>query len=321
MKLNIGINGFGRIGRCVARHIMSQRNDMNVVQINASGGEEVNLHLLKYDSVHGRYTGPIHEPLLWTEERDIKKLKWHNVDVVLECTGAYNNGVECIHHTINGAKKVVISAPAKECKRTVVYGVNHNDIQKHEHVVSNASCTTNCLAPLVKILDETCGIVAGQMTTIHSYTGDQSTVDKRHKDPYRARAGAVSMVPTSTGAAKALQLVLPHVAGKIKGSSIRVPTPNVSCVDLTVQVGREVDSDTINTIFKLSSENGMKDIIGYEEDPCVSIDFNTTRESAIFAPAQTRVTDNHLVRILAWYDNEWAFSHRMADTAGCLCLQ
>lgn len=325
MKLNIGINGFGRIGRCVARHIMSQRNDMNVVQINASGGEEVNLHLLKYDSVHGRYTGPIHEPLLWTEERDIKKLKWHNVDVVLECTGAYNNGVECIHHTINGAKKVVISAPAKECKRTVVYGVNHNDIQKHEHVVSNASCTTNCLAPLVKILDETCGIVAGQMTTIHSYTGDQSTIDKKHKDPYRSRAGAVNMIPTSTGAAKALGDVYPPVNGKIMGGAIRVPTPNVSCIDLTVQVKEQVTENIINEHIYESTCNDMSGIIGYEPLPLVSSDFNTTKESCIFAPEQTRVSNNNLVRVLAWYDNEWAFSCRMADVAnhmkGLLIMQ
>ena len=313
--ISIGINGFGRIGRCVARHIMEQRNDMQVVQINATGGRETNMHLLKYDSVHGRYTGPIHEPIIWTEERDIEKIQWKGVDVVLECTGAYNNGLQCINHTINGAKKVVISAPAKDCKRTIVYGVNHLDILPTEHVVSNASCTTNCLAPLVKVLHEEFGILAGQMTTIHSYTGDQSTIDKKHKDPYRARAGGVNIIPTSTGAAKALDLVYPPVKELIKGGSIRVPTPNVSCVDLTVQVQEQVTEEMVNTAIKDSSRNAMRHIIGYDENPLVSSDFNTTKESCIFAPEQTRVVDNHLVRVLAWYDNEWAFSCRMADVA------
>lgn len=313
--ISIGINGFGRIGRCVARHIMEQRNDMQVVQINATGGRETNMHLLKYDSVHGRYTGPIHEPIIWTEERDIEKIRWKGVDVVLECTGAYNNGLQCINHTINGAKKVVISAPAKDCKRTIVYGVNHLDILPTEHVVSNASCTTNCLAPLVKVLHEEFGILAGQMTTIHSYTGDQSTIDKKHKDPYRARAGGVNIIPTSTGAAKALDLVYPPVKELIKGGSIRVPTPNVSCVDLTVQVQEQVTEEMVNTAIKDSSRNAMRHIIGYDENPLVSSDFNTTKESCIFAPEQTRVVDNHLVRVLAWYDNEWAFSCRMADVA------
>ena len=288
---------------------------MQVVQINATGGRETNMHLLKYDSVHGRYTGPIHEPIIWTEERDIEKIQWKGVDVVLECTGAYNNGLQCINHTINGAKKVVISAPAKDCKRTIVYGVNHLDILPTEHVVSNASCTTNCLAPLVKVLHEEFGILAGQMTTIHSYTGDQSTIDKKHKDPYRARAGGVNIIPTSTGAAKALDLVYPPVKELIKGGSIRVPTPNVSCIDLTVQVRDEVTEEIVNTAIKDSSRNAMRHIIGYDENPLVSSDFNTTKESCIFAPEQTRVVDNHLVRVLAWYDNEWAFSCRMADVA------
>lgn len=311
--IKIGINGFGRIGRCVARHIMDQRSDMQVVQINATGGRDTNMHLLKFDSVHGRYLGDIHDPIVWTEERDIEKIKWEDVDVVLECTGAYNNGLKCINHTINGARKVVISAPAKECKRTVVYGVNHTDIERTEHVVSNASCTTNCLAPLVKVLDEAFTIVNGQMTTIHSYTGDQATIDKKHKDPYRARAGGVNIIPTSTGAASALSLVYPKMTGKIKGSSIRVPTPNVSCVDLTVQVEMEVSEETVNRAVKDCSD--MRGIIGYEPLPLVSSDFNTTTESCIFSPDQTRVVDNRLVRVLAWYDNEWAFSCRMADVA------
>jgi len=313
--ISIGINGFGRIGRCVARHIMNERNDMQIVQINASGGKETNMHLLKYDTVHGRYDGAIQEPILWTEERDIKELKWYEVDVVLECTGAYNNGIQCMHHTINGAKKVVISAPASEVKRTVVYGVNHTDILKHEHVVSNASCTTNCLAPLVKVLDEQFGIVNGQMTTVHSYTGDQGTIDKRHRDLYRARAAGSNIIPTSTGAAKALQHVYPKLKNKILGSAIRVPTQNVSCVDLTVQLKQEVNEKMVNEAVASASKNDMRGIIAYQPLPLVSSDFNTTSESCIFAPEQTRVVDNHLVRVLAWYDNEWAFSCRMADVA------
>lgn len=312
--IRIGINGFGRIGRCVTRHIMDERSDMQIVQINATGGEETNMHLLKFDSVHGRYRGHIQQDIIWTEERDIEKIKWQDVDVVLECTGAYNNGLKCINHTINGAKKVVISAPADDCKRTVVYGVNHTDIKKTEHVVSNASCTTNCLAPLVKVLDQEFNITGGQMTTIHSYTGDQATIDKKHKDPYRSRAGGVNIIPTSTGAAKALSEVYPH-AGKIKGSAIRVPTPNVSCIDLTVQVKQEVTEDIINQCVKDAAGHDMRGIIGYETLPLVSSDFNTTSESCIFAPDQTRVVDNHLVRVLSWYDNEWAFSCRMADIA------
>ena len=318
--IRIGINGFGRIGRCVTRHIMNDRNDMQIVQINATGGEETNMHLLKYDSVHGRYRGHIQQDIIWTEERDIEKIKWQDVDVVLECTGAYNNGLKCINHTINGARKVVISAPAKDCKRTVVYGVNHTDITKSEHVVSNASCTTNCLAPLVKVLDQEFKIIGGQMTTIHSYTGDQATIDKKHKDPYRSRAGGVNIIPTSTGAAKALSEVYPLV-GKIKGSAIRVPTPNVSCIDLTVQVKQEVTEEIVNQCVKDSISQGMRGIIGYEELPLVSSDFNTTSESCIFAPDQTRVVDNHLVRVLSWYDNEWAFSCRMADVAAYIARQ
>lgn len=313
--ISIGINGFGRIGRCVARHIMSERNDMQIVQINASGGEETNMHLLKYDTVHGTYKGPIHEPIAWSDERDIELLKWHGVDVVLECTGAYNNGLKCINHTLNGAKKVVISAPATDVKRTVVYGVNHQDITSSEHIVSNASCTTNCLAPLVKVLDEQFGIVNGQMTTVHSYTGDQGTIDKRHRDLYRARAAGSNIIPTSTGAAKALQHVYPKLKNKIMGSAIRVPTQNVSCVDLTVQLEQEVNEKLVNEAVNSASKNDMRGVIGYQPLPLVSSDFNTTTESCIFAPEQTRVVDNHLVRVLAWYDNEWAFSCRMADVA------
>lgn len=313
--MKVGINGFGRIGRCLARHIMSERSDMELVQINASGGQETNLHLLKYDSVHGRYQGPIHEPIMWTEERDIRLIKWWNVDVVFECTGAFNDGNICEHHLSGGAQKVIISAPAKNVDRTVVYGVNHHKVEFNDHIVSNASCTTNCLAPLVKVLDENFTIKSGQMTTIHSYTGDQGTVDKRHKDLYRARAGGVNIVPTSTGAAKAMGLVYPPVEGKLKGSAIRVPTPNVSCVDLTVNVDMNVTEEIVNETIKQSTFKEMNGVIGYSEEPLVSSDFNTTKESCIFAPQQTRVVDNTMVRVLSWYDNEWAFSCRMADIA------
>jgi len=313
--MKVGINGFGRIGRCLSRHIMSERSDMELVQINASGGQETNLHLLKYDSVHGRYTGPIHEPIMWSEERDIRLIKWWDVDVVFECTGAFNDGNICDHHLSGGAQKVIISAPAKNVDRTVVYGVNHHKVEFNDHIVSNASCTTNCLAPLVKVLDENFTIKSGQMTTIHSYTGDQGTVDKRHKDPYRARAGGVNIVPTSTGAAKAMGLVYPPVEGRLKGSAIRVPTPNVSCVDLTVNVEMQVTEEIVNETIKQSTFKEMNGIIGYSEEPLVSSDFNTTKESCIFAPQQTRVVDKTMVRVLSWYDNEWAFSCRMADVA------
>ena len=313
--IKVGINGFGRIGRCIARHIMHDRTDMQIVQINASGTEETNLHLLKYDSVHGRYHGQIHEPILWTQERDIRLIKWYNVDVVFECTGSFNDGNTCEHHLSGGAQKVIISSPAKNVDKTIVYGVNHKTLTISDNIISNASCTTNCLAPMIKVLDENFKVLRGQMTTIHSYTGDQGTVDKRHKDPYRARAGAMNMIPTSTGAANALDDVYPFLTGKIKGSAIRVPTPNVSCVDLTVQLQLQVDELITNLAFERASKENMQGIIAYNDEPLVSMDFNTTRESCIFAPQQTRVVDNHLVRVLSWYDNEWAFSCRMADVA------
>lgn len=316
--IRVGINGFGRIGRCLTRHILEDRSDMELVQVNASGDPEQNIHLLKYDSVHGRFTPKedLSYKINWSQSRDNKFLSWKNVDLVFECTGAYNDGETARHHIDYGnAKKVLISAPAKNVDRTVVYGVNHTELQADDHVVSNASCTTNCLAPLVKVLDRAFGIVRGQMTTVHSYTGDQGTIDKRHRDLYRARAAGSNMIPTSTGAATALQHVYPSLAGKIKGSAIRVPTLNVSCVDLTVQFKQDVNEEMVNNAMRTASRNGMKGIIGYEEQPLVSSDYNTTTESCIFAPDQTRQVDNNLVRVLSWYDNEWAFSCRMADVA------
>ncbi len=311
--MKVGINGFGRIGRCVTRHIIDDRPDIEIVKVNATGDIDTNMHLLKYDSVHGRWKGDL--DCEWSHSRDVKQLDWRECDVVLECTGAFNDGKKAQAHIDNGARKVVISAPAKNVDRTVVYGVNHRDILPTDNIVSNASCTTNCLAPLVKVLHEHCSIVSGQMTTIHSYTGDQGTVDRRHKDLYRARAGAMSMIPTSTGAAKALADVYPAVKGKIMGGAIRVPTPNVSAVDLTVNVGLEVDESFINSIVCNAAQKEMKGIIKYSQERLVSVDFNHTVQSCIFASEQTRVVDKTMVRVLAWYDNEWSFSCRLVDTA------
>ena len=311
--MKVGINGFGRIGRCVTRHIIDDRPDVEIIKINASGDVDTNMHLLKYDSVHGRWKGDV--DCEWSHNRDIDQLDWIGCDVVLECTGAFNDGKKSYKHIENGAKKVVISAPAKNVDRTVVYGVNHQDILPSDSIISNASCTTNCLAPLVKVLDDKLKIVNGQMTTIHSYTGDQGTVDRRHKDLYRARAGAMSMIPTSTGAADALGLVIPKMQGKIRGSAIRVPTPNVSAVDLTVNVEREVDESMVNSIIWSASEHDMEGIIKYSQERLVSVDFNHTKQSCIFASEQTRVVDNTCVRVLAWYDNEWSFSCRLVDTS------
>jgi len=313
--ISVGINGFGRIGRCITRHIMNDRNDMEIVQINASGSKETNMHLLKYDSVHGRYQGSIQEPILWTEERDIEKMKWYGVDVVLECTGAFNDGTASIHHVNNGAKKVLISAPAKNVDRTVVYGINHEDITRDDRIISNASCTTNCLAPMASVLHKEFGIKRGMMTTVHSYTGDQATIDKKHTDLYRSRASAVNMIPTSTGASKNIGKIIPELQGKLSGASIRVPTPNVSCVDLTVEVQDNVTVKDVNHAFYTYSELFLPGILGFETAPLVSTDFNHTRESCIIASDQTQVVDRRMVRVLGWYDNEWGFSCRMADMA------
>tara|TARA_B100000609_G_C17183385_1_gene418360 strand:+ start:186 stop:1151 length:966 start_codon:yes stop_codon:yes gene_type:complete len=311
--MKVGINGFGRIGRCVTRHIIEDRPEIEIIKINATGDIETNMHLLKYDSVHGRWKGEI--DCEWSHNRDIQKLDWQDCDVVLECTGAFNDGKKAQAHIDNGAKKVIISAPAKNVDRTVVYGVNHQDILPTDNIISNASCTTNCLAPLVKVLNDNLKILNGQMTTIHSYTGDQGTVDRRHKDLYRARAGAVSMIPTSTGATRSLGEVIPNLQGKIQGSAIRVPTPNVSAVDLTINVEDHTDEIIVNEMLLESSMNGMAGIIKYTDEPLVSVDFNGTSESCIFASEQTRVVDNHCIRVLSWYDNEWSFSCRLVDTA------
>lgn len=313
--MRIGINGFGRIGRCVVRHILESRPDMQIVKINATGDVESNTHLYKYDSVHGRSSVDIPDDVEWSHVRDITAINWPSVDIVLECTGAYNDGNTACIHKLNGARKVLISAPASNVSRTVVYGVNHNTITADDDIVSNASCTTNCLAPLADVLHTKVGIESGIVTTVHACTGDQVTLDRRHKDLYRARAAGMSMIPTSTGAAKAIGLVIPDLKGKLDGSAIRVPTPNVSCVDMTFQSTQATTVEEINRAVLEASKTEMEGILGYEPAPLVSVDFNHTSESSIFAPDQTRVVGGKLVRVLAWYDNEWAFSVRMADVA------
>ncbi|MEM5476911.1 type I glyceraldehyde-3-phosphate dehydrogenase [Pacificibacter sp. AS14] len=328
MTIRLGINGFGRIGRCTLAHIAeAARNDVEVVKINATGPIATNAHLLKYDSVHGRFGGNIkidgdtldlgRGPIKVMSTYDPQELDWEGVDVVLECTGKFNDGLKSAVHLERGAKKVLISAPATNVDRTVVYGVNHRDMLADERMISNGSCTTNCLAPLAKVLNDAVGIESGIMTTIHSYTGDQPTLDRRHSDLYRARAAAMAMIPTSTGAAKALGLVLPELAGKLDGSSIRVPTPNVSAVDLTFQAGKDVTVEDINEIVRDAANGYMGMVMSYDAEAKVSIDFNHTSESSIFAPEQTKVV-GRTVRVLAWYDNEWGFSSRMADVAGAM---
>ncbi len=328
MTVTVGINGFGRIGRSTLAHIAeSGRNDVQVVKINATGPVETNAHLLKYDSVHGRFGGTVtvrdgnldlgRGPIEMMSTYNPEELDWSGVDVVLECTGKFNDGTKSAVHLDRGAKKVLISAPAKNVQRTVVYGVNHRQLLADDRMVSNGSCTTNCLAPLAKVLNDSVGIESGIMTTIHSYTGDQPTLDRRHNDLYRARAAAMAMIPTSTGAAKALGEVLPELAGKLDGTAMRVPTPNVSAVDLTFVAGKETSVTEINDIVREAAEGYMGMVMSYDPEPKVSIDFNHTVESCVFAPDQTKVV-GRTVRVLAWYDNEWGFSARMADVAAAM---
>jgi glyceraldehyde 3-phosphate dehydrogenase len=329
MTTTVAINGFGRIGRCTLAHIAeSGRNDVQVVAINATGPIETNAHLLKYDSVHGRFAGEVkvagdtmdlgRGPMKVFSTYEPKELDWTGVDVVLECTGKFNSKEQSQVHLEQGARRVLISAPAKGVDKTIVYGVNHNDLEAANTVVSNGSCTTNCLAPLAKVLHEAIGIERGIMTTIHSYTGDQPTLDRRHKDLYRARAAAMAMIPTSTGAASALGEVLPELAGKLDGTSMRVPTPNVSAVDLTFEAKKGVTVENVNDIIREASEGHMGKVLAYDPEPKVSIDFNHTTHSSIFAPDQTKVVGGRTVRVLAWYDNEWGFSCRMADVAAAM---
>ena len=327
MSVKVGISGFGRIGRCITRSIFElARDDIELVKINATGHIESNIHLLKYDSIHGRFNKEVNyengslqienSKISILSERDPSDLDWTGVDIVLECTGKFNSKDKSSVHLKNGAKKVLISAPADGVDKTIVYGVNHETLQTSDLIVSNASCTTNCLAPVAKIIHQELKIIKGFMTTIHSFTGDQPTVDRMHKDLYRARAAALSMIPTTTGAAKAVGLVMPELEGKLDGSAVRVPTANVSLVDLKVITDRHTSIEEVNSLFRTASESEIfKGIIGYNSEPLVSIDYNHDINSAVLAARQTNVMEGNLVRIMSWYDNEWGFSNRMLDTA------
>ena len=326
MAVKIGINGFGRIGRCILAHIVeSGRTDVKVVKINATGPLETSAHLMRYDSVHGRLASEVIVgngtlnlglgPIKMFSTYNPAELDWSSIDVVLECTGNFNDGETAKIHLAQGAKKVLISAPAKNVDRTIVLGANDHMLLASDTMISNGSCTTNCLAPLAKALNDSIGIERGIMTTIHSYTGDQPTLDRRHNDLYRARAATLALIPTSTGAAKALGEVLPEMAGKLDGTAIRVPTPNVSCVDLTFEASRSVSVKEVNAAIEAAASGSMAGILAYDPAPKVSIDFNHTSQSSIFAPEQTKVVGGTTVRVLSWYDNEWGFSVRMADLA------
>ena len=326
MAVKVAINGFGRIGRNVLRGIIeSGRTDIEVVAINDLGPVETNAHLLRFDSVHGRFpaivtTGPDwidvgRGPIRVTALRSPAELPWADVDVVMECTGIFTSKEKCQAHLENGSKRVLISAPGENADKTIVYGVNHGTLTREDIAVSNASCPTNCLSPVSQVLHSAIGITRGFMTTIHSYTGDQPTLDTMHKDLYRARAAALSMIPTSTGAAKAVGLVLPELKGKLDGVAIRVPTPNVSVVDLVFEASRATTIDEVNAAIRSASDGRLKGILGYTDQPNVSSDFNHDPHSSVFHMDQTKVLDGTMVRILSWYDNEWGFSNRMADTA------
>jgi len=328
MAIRVAINGFGRIGRlCLRAIIESNRDDVEVVAINDLGPVETNAHLLKYDSVHGVLSADVSaqdgdlvingKAIKCTAERDPANLPWGelNVDIVYECTGIFVAHDKAQLHIDAGAKKVLISAPGKESDLTVVYGVNHQALTNDHKIVSNASCTTNCLAPVADVLHKTVGINKGYMTTVHAYTGDQNTVDSLHSDLRRARGAALSMIPTSTGAAKAVGLVLPELAGKLDGTAIRVPTPNVSMIDLTFEASRATSADEINAAIKEAAEGRLKGVLGAYDAPLVSIDFNHNPNSSSFDLTQTTVMEGNFVRVLSWYDNEWGFSSRMSDTA------
>ncbi|MSO93231.1 MAG: type I glyceraldehyde-3-phosphate dehydrogenase [Rhodospirillales bacterium] len=329
MVLRVGINGFGRIGRLVLRAIIeSKRNDIEVVGVNDLGSPEANAHLLKYDSVHGTLPADVsienstmiveRRAIRVIAEKDPTKLPWKElgVEVALECTGRFTDREKAEAHLTAGAKKVLISAPAKGVDLTVVYGVNEDKLTKSQTVISNASCTTNCLAPVAHILHKAFGIEKGYMTTVHSFTGDQRTVDTLHEDPRRARAASVSMIPTTTGAAKAVGLVLPELAGKLDGTSIRVPTPNVSLIDFNFLAGRDTTAEEINkAMIEASKSKRLKGVLAVTDKPLVSVDFNHDPHSATFDLTQTQVIGGNFCRVLAWYDNEWGFSNRMGDTA------
>jgi glyceraldehyde 3-phosphate dehydrogenase len=328
MAVRVAINGFGRIGRNILRAIAeSGRKDIAVVAINDLGPVETNAHLLRFDSVHGRFPGEVTVagdtidvgtgPIKVTAIKDPATLphKELGVDIALECTGIFTARDKAAAHLTAGAKRVIVSAPADGADLTVVYGVNHGQLTKDHLVISNASCTTNCLAPVAKVLNDAVGIEKGFMTTVHAYTNDQPSLDQMHKDLYRARAAALSMIPTSTGAAKAVGLVLPELNGKLDGVSIRVPTPNVSVVDFKFVAKRATSKDEINAAIRAAANGPLRGVLGYTDQPNVSIDFNHDPHSSIFHMDQTKVLEGTLVRVMSWYDNEWGFSNRMADTA------
>ncbi|MFL2786212.1 MAG: type I glyceraldehyde-3-phosphate dehydrogenase [Paracoccaceae bacterium] len=326
MTLKVAINGFGRIGRNILRSIVeNQRTDIEVVAINDLGPVKTNAHLFKYDSVHGKFSGDVKTTdtsidvglgtIAVTALRNPAELPWADVDVVMECTGIFTDREKAEIHLQNGAKRVLVSAPSNGSDKTIAYGVNHGALSGSDVIVSNASCTTNCLSPVAKALNDAIGIKRGFMTTIHSYTGDQPTLDTMHKDLYRARGAALNMIPTTTGAARAVGLVLPELDGKLDGVAIRVPTPNVSCVDLTFEAARGTTIEEINAAIHAAAAGPMKGVLGVTDEKLVSMDFNHDSHSSIFATDQTKVMDGTLCRILTWYDNEWGFSTRMADTA------
>ena len=327
MTTKIAINGFGRIGRNILRAFSENpRNDLEIIAINDLGPVQTNAHLLKYDSVHGRFGAEIeitdnsidigHGPIAVSAIRNPAELPWEDVDIVLECTGFFTERATAAQHLENGAARVIVSAPCKDADKTIVYGVNHGALNDQDIVISNASCTTNCLAPVAQVLNDSIGLKRGFMTTIHSYTGDQPTLDTMHKDLYRARSAALNMIPTTTGAARAVGLVMPELLGKLDGVSIRVPTPNVSCVDLTFEASRDTTINEINAAFEAAAAEGaLKGVLGTTNEPLVSMDFNHDSRSSIVALDQTKVMEGTMCRILSWYDNEWGFSNRMLDTA------
>lgn len=328
MAVRVAINGFGRIGRNVLRAIYeSGRTDIEVVAINDLGPVETNAHLLRYDSVHGRFPGTVkvdgdtidlgRGPIKVTAIRNPEELPWKEsgVQIAMECTGIFSDAAKAKMHLTAGAERVLVSAPSKGADKTIVYGVNHDTLTAEDTIVSNASCTTNCLAPVAQVLRDTVGIEMGFMTTIHAYTGDQPTLDTMHSDLYRARAAAMSMIPTSTGAAKAVGLVLPDLDGKLDGTAVRVPTANVSVVDLKIVASKSASVEAINDAMLEAANGHLKGVLQVSDEPLVSIDFNHDPHSSSFASPQTKVMDGKLCRVLSWYDNEWGFSNRMSDTA------
>jgi len=328
MAIKLAINGFGRIGRLVLRAIIeSNRKDVKVIAINDLGTPDSNAHLLQYDSVHGILPQKVRAtkstinagkgPIKIFSEKNPEDLPWKelNIDIVMECTGLFTSREKAQLHLNAGAKKVLISAPSNDADITVVYGVNHNKIRKSHKIISNASCTTNCLAPVAKVLNRLCGINQGYMTTVHAFTGDQSLLDVLHSDPRRARAASQSIIPASTGAAKAVGLVLPELQGRLDGTAVRIPTPNVSMIDLVFNAKKKTDIESINNAMIRASRKELKGVLAVENRPLVSIDFNHNPHSSIFDLTQTQVIKGKLGRILSWYDNEWGFANRMSDTA------